>query len=353
MYLHMEDAMDFNIDVNYVIDTAVELISIPSPVGYTYDAITRVGQELCALGITNYKITKKGAIIGFIEGENNNYKKMISAHVDTLGAMVKKIKFNGRLQLVNLGGVNWGSVEGENVTIHTLNGDDIEGTIIPVKSSVHIYGDEARDMARNASTMEVRLDEDVKTKENTENLGIRVGDFVSFDPRTVITESGYIKSRFIDDKMCVAQLLGYIKYLKDNNMKPKNGLYIYISNYEEIGHGISIVPDDLDEFIALDIGLVGEDALGDEKKVSIAAKDNKTPYDITVRMGLVEAAEMNDVKYTIDVYNRYGSDSSATLLQAFDFKSACIGPSVESSHHYERTHIDGVIETIKLLIAYL
>lgn len=348
-----KDAMEFNIDVNYVLDMAVELINIPSPVGYTYDAITRIGEELCDLGVRDYKITKKGAILAYIEGYDNSYKKMISAHVDTLGAMVKKIKDNGRLELVNLGGVNWGGVEGENVIIHTLNGDDLEGTIVPDKSSVHIYGDEAREMPRNAKTMEVRIDEDIKTREDAESFGIRVGDFVSFDPRTIITESGYIKSRFIDDKVGIAEILGYIKYIKDNDLKPKNGLYIYISNYEEIGHGVSVIPEDIDEFIALDIGLVGEDALGDERKVSIAAKDNKTPYDVGVRMGLVEAAEINDIKYTVDVYNRYGSDASAAILQAFDFKAGCIGTSVESSHHYERTHIDGVIETVKLLIAYL
>lgn len=344
--------MDINLDIEYVLDMTLELLNIPSPVGYTDDAMERIGVELDELGVP-YSLTRKGAILAYIEGEDNNYKKMISAHVDTIGAMVKKIKSNGRLELVNLGGVNWGGVEGENILVHTLDEDAIEGTIVPVKSSVHIYGDEAREMPRNASTMEVRLDEEVYNKEDAEQLGIRVGDFVSFDPRTVITESGYIKSRFIDDKLCIAQILGYVKYLNDNKLKPKNGLYIYISNYEEIGHGISVIPDDMDEFIALDIGLVGEDALGDEKKVSIAAKDNKTPYDLGVRLGLMEAAELNHIGYTVDVYNRYGSDASAAILQGFDFKCGCIGPSVESSHHYERTHIEGVIETIKLLVAYL
>ena len=344
--------MDINLDIEYVLDMAVDLLNIPSPVGYTDEAMERIGTELDQLDVP-YSLTRKGAILAYIEGEDNNYKKMISAHVDTIGAMVKKIKPNGRLELVNLGGVNWGGVEGENCLVHTLDGDAIEGTIVPIKSSVHIYGDEAREMPRNASTMEVRLDEEIYTKEDAEQLGVRVGDFVSFDPRTVITESGYIKSRFIDDKICIAQVLGYIKYLNDNNLKPKNGLYIYISNYEEIGHGVSVIPDDMDEFIALDIGLVGAEALGDEKKVSIAAKDNKTPYDLSVRLGLMEAAELNNIKYTVDVYNRYGSDASAAILQGFDFKCGCIGPSVESSHHYERTHIEGIIETIKLLIAYL
>ena len=208
-------------------------------------------------------------------------------------------------------------------------------------------------MPRTAETMEVRLDYDVKTAEDTAKLGIRVGDFVSYETRTRITDTGYIKSRYLDDKLCVAQILGYIKVLKDYGLKPRTGLYIYFSNYEEIGHGVSVIPEDLDEFIALDIGLVGEDALGDEKKVSIAAKDFKTPYDLHVRRGLMEAAEEAGVQYTVDVYNRYGSDASAAVLQGFDFKCGCIGPSVDASHHYERTHVDGVMETVKLMLAYL
>ena len=233
------------------------------------------------------------------------------------------------------------------------DGREYEGTLLPTKCSVHIYGDVAREMPRTAETMEVRLDEDVHTAEDTEKLGIRVGDFVSYETRTRITENGYIKSRYLDDKLCVAQILGYIKFLNDYNLKPKSDLYIYFSNYEEIGHGVSVIPEDLDEFIALDIGLVGADALGDERKVSIAAKDNKTPYDIEVRKGLMRAAEEMDINYTVDVYNRYGSDASAAVLQGFDFKCGCIGPSVDASHHYERTHIDGVIETVRLMIAYL
>lgn len=341
-----------NIDLDYILDTTVDLLSIPSPVGFTDDVMNRTAEELEKLGVP-YRFTKKRAIIGFIEGEDNSYKKMISAHLDTLGAVVKKIKPNGRLELINVGGCPWAGVEGENLTVHTLDGREYEGTLLPTKCSVHIYGDVAREMPRTAETMEVRLDYDVKTAEETAALGIRVGDFVSYETRTRITNTGYIKSRYLDDKLCVAQILGYIKFLKDFGLKPKTDLYIYFSNYEEIGHGVSVIPEDLDEFIALDIGLVGADALGDERKVSIAAKDNKTPYDLEVRKGLMLAAEEAGVQYTVDVYNRYGSDASAAVLQGFDFKCGCIGPSVDASHHYERTHIDGVVETVKLMIAYL
>lgn len=342
------------IDLKYILSKTTELLNIPSPVGYTDKAIEWVKKELEILDIKNCNITKKGALIAYIKGEDSNYKKMISAHVDTLGAVVKKIKQNGRLEVTNVGGFAWGSVEGENVTIHTISGKTYSGTQLPIKASVHVYGDVAREMPRTEETMEIRLDEDVKTAEDVLNLGILQGDFVSYDPRTRILENGYIKSRYLDDKLCVVQILSYIKYLKDNKLKPKTDLYVYFSNYEEIGHGVSVFPEDLDEFIAIDIGLVaGDDAHGNEKKVNIIAKDSRSPYDFKLRKKLQESADKNNIKYTVGVHNRYGSDATTAILQGFDFKYACIGPNVDATHHYERCHSEGIIETVKLLIAYL
>ena len=343
-----------NIDLKYTLKKTVELLAIPSPVGYTHMAIEWVRKELESLGIKKYNITKKGALIAYVKGKDSNYKKMISAHVDTLGAVVKKVKKNGRLEITNVGGFAWGSVEGEHVTIHTLSEKTYTGTILPIKASVHVYGDVAREMPRTEETMEIRIDEDVKTDQDVFKLGILQGDFVSLDPRTRVLENGYIKSRYLDDKLCVAQILTYLKYLKDNKLKPRTDLYIYFSNFEEIGHGVSVFPEDLDEFIAVDIGLVaGEDAHGDEKKVNIIAKDSRSPYDYTLRKKLQEAADKNKIQYTVGVHNRYGSDATTAILQGFDFKYACIGPNVDATHHYERCHNDGIVETIKLLIAYL
>ena len=343
-----------NIDLKYTLKKTVELLAIPSPVGYTHMAIEWVRKELESLGVKKYNITKKGALIAYIKGKDSNYKKMISAHVDTLGAVVKKVKKNGRLEITNVGGFAWGSVEGEHVTIHTLSEKTYTGTILPIKASVHVYGDVAREMPRTEETMEIRIDEDVKTDQDVFKLGILQGDFVSLDPRTRVLENGYIKSRYLDDKLCVAQILAYLKYLKDNKLKPRTDLYIYFSNFEEIGHGVSVFPEDLDEFIAVDIGLVaGKDAHGDEKKVNIIAKDSRSPYDYTWRKKLQEAADKNKIQYTVGVHNRYGSDATTAILQGFDFKYACIGPNVDATHHYERCHNDGIVETIKLLIAYL
>ncbi|MBF1197144.1 MAG: M42 family metallopeptidase, partial [Fusobacterium periodonticum] len=328
-----------NIDLKYTLKKTVELLAIPSPVGYTHMAIEWVRKELESLGVKKYNITKKGALIAYVKGKDSNYKKMISAHVDTLGAVVKKVKKNGRLEITNVGGFAWGSVEGEHVTIHTLSEKTYTGTILPIKASVHVYGDVAREMPRTEETMEIRIDEDVKTDQDVFKLGILQGDFVSLDPRTRVLENGYIKSRYLDDKLCVAQILAYLKYLKDNKLKPRTDLYIYFSNFEEIGHGVSVFPEDLDEFIAVDIGLVaGEDAHGDEKKVNIIAKDSRSPYDYTLRKKLQEAADKNKIQYTVGVHNRYGSDATTAILQGFDFKYACIGPNVDATHHYERCH---------------
>ncbi|MGL4654010.1 M42 family metallopeptidase [Cetobacterium sp.] len=340
------------LDLHYTLEFTKEILNIPSPAGYTEKAMDRIAKELDSLGF-GYKYSRKGCLIVKLEGEDTSYTRLLSAHVDTLGAIVKKVKANGRLELLNIGGYAWGSVEGENVTIHTLDGKEYEGTLLPVKASVHVYGDIPREMPRTAETMEVRLDYEVYNESDTRALGICQGDFVSYETNTRVTESGYIKSRYLDDKLCVAQVLTYLKYLKDNKKKPKNNLYLYFSNFEEVGHGVSEIPKDVDEFVALDIGLVAEDAHGDEKKVSIAARDNKTVYDFEIRKKIQAAADKHKIAYTVGVYNRYGSDATASILQGADLRYACIGPNVDATHHYERTHIEGVVETIKLLIAYL
>lgn len=340
------------VDMNYILDFVETLLKIPSPVGYTHFGIARIAEELEKFSIP-YEYTKKGAIIAKLEGENRDYKKMISAHIDTLGAVVRKIKQNGRLEITNTGGYAWGSVEGENVLIHTLSGKIYEGTVLPTKASVHTYGDAAREQARIEENMEVRIDEDVKTAEDVLQLGILQGDYISYETRTRRLENGYIKSRYLDDKLCIAQIFGYIKYLKESHQKPKTDLYIYFSNFEEIGHGVSVFPKELDEFIAIDIGLAAADAHGDEKKVNIIAKDSRSPYDFILRKKLVETAESEKIPYTVSVNYRYGSDATTAILQGFDFKYACIGPSVDASHHYERTHTEGIKATVDLMIAYL
>lgn len=341
-----------NIDWSYIEEFTKEIMKIPTPGGYTHIGIERCRKEFKKFQL-ECETTKKGAIYTFIDGEDNSKATMISAHIDTLGAMVKRIKPNGRLVLNNIGGFSWNSVEGENLTIHTNEKGEFTGTLLPCKASRHTYGEDVTDIVRSQENVEVRIDELTASKEETESLGIAVGDFVTFNTRTEFKSNGYIKSRYIDDKVCVAQLFAYIKYLKDNDIKPKNRVYFYISNYEEIGHGVSFIPEDVVDFIALDVGLVAEDALGDERKVNIVAKDSRTPYDFILRKKIVDICKNNGINYTLDVHNRYASDATVAVTQGFDVNFSCIGPSIDASHHYERTHKDGVIETIKLMIHLL
>lgn len=341
-----------NIDMNYVTKLLVEITNIPSCCGYTGKAIDRLQKEFNALGVETH-LTKKKALIGIMKGENDDNQKLVSAHIDTLGAVVKEIKANGRLKVTNVGGFSWNAFEGENVIISTLDEKEYTGTLLPEKASIHIFSTEVSDTPRNEDTMEIRLDEDVTTKEATEKLGIRVGDFVNFQPRIEVLENGYVKSRFLDDKACVAAMFGAIKYLKDNNIKPKNTTQFYISNYEEINHGVSVITDNVAEFLALDIGTVSYNHTSDEHCVTILAKDTKTPYDLDFRKKLVKIAEEKGIDYKIDVHNRYGSDASAAIVQGFDVNFACIGMGVDATHHYERTHVKGIENNAKLLAEYL
>jgi aminopeptidase len=339
-------------NMQFVMDTMVKYINIPSPSGKTAEIIKKVKNQFESMGIET-KETKKGALIATIKGENDEEQKTISAHVDTLGAMVKGIKSNGRLKIVRTAGGTWTTLEGANVYVETRKGKKYRGTILPVQASTHIYGNEARETLRTDVNMEVRLDERVNSKEDILNLGINVGDYVHIDTLTEITESGFVKSRYLDDKAALAMFFGICKYIKENNIKPKHTTNFFISNYEEVGHGISSVPKNTTEFIAVDIGPVGGEQQSDEFSVSIAAKDKASPYTYELRNKLVEIAEKNNISYKVDVYNSYSSDATQGIRQGCDFKFACIGPGVDATHHYERTHKESILNTMILIFKYM
>lgn len=348
-----------NFDLNYFINTVKDLLNTPSPSGYTRAAMQLVSKYLNELKI-KHDFSNKGAIIACVEGNDNLQAKCISSHLDTLGGMVAKIKSCGRLELRAIGGYAFGAFEGEDCLVHTMENGDFEGTYLPNKASVHIYGDDARFTKREASSMEVRLDEDVRSVEDVLALGINIGDFVSFNPHFKYTSKGYIKSRFLDDKINCAALLTYLKWLNDNNLRPRTKLYLYFTNYEEIGHGISVLPKDITELISLDIGLCtgdsfdeSKDVFGDEKKICIAAADSTTVYDYELRARLVATAKSLDLPFTQSVFPRYGSDASAVVLRGGDVRIACLGPAIDATHHKERTHIDGMHAILRLIGAYL
>lgn len=328
------------------------ILTIPSPTGYTEKIMKYIKNELDSLNLA-YSETVKGAIIITLKGKDNTYQKTFSAHVDTLGAMVKSIKASGALSLVPVGGFMMASIDGENCIIETLAGNTFTGTIHTTKPSVHISGQEAHELKRSPENMEVILDEKVFSKEDVEALGINVGDFICFDTRTTITEKEFVKSRHLDDKASVAILLYAIRYIKENDIQLPYTINFFISNYEEVGHGASAaIPINTKEFISVDMGAPGLDQNSSEYAVCICAKDSSGPYDFELRKKLIESCKNNNIDYKIDIYPYYGSDASAVLRAGWDLKAALIGPGVFSSHAYERTHLDAILNTLDLVVKY-
>ena len=330
---------------------ACELLAIDSPSGYTQKAAMWVKEAFEALGFAA-KITTKGGVLADLGGADKDDALFLQAHTDTLGAMVAEIKANGRLKLTPLGGLRAENAETENVRVHTRTGKIIEGTVQLCNASVHVNG-EYGEAKRTFDTVEAVLDEDVKTAEETRALGTEVGDIVCLEPRTRITSSGYIKSRFLDDKLSVGVLLGLAKYLHDTGKTPARRVYAHVTVYEEVGHGGAFVPADTREMISVDMGCVGDDLGCTERMVSICAKDSGGPYNYDLVTTLSNIARELELDYAIDVYPHYGSDVEATLSAGYDIRHGLIGPGVYASHNYERSHIDGVRNTYELVRAYV
>lgn len=336
----------------YATQKAVELLNIDSPTGFTQKATDWVKSQFESLG---YKATYtvKGGVMIELGGENENDAILLEAHTDTLGGMVAEIKKSGRLRLTNLGGMNANNAEAENVRVYTRDGKVFEGTLQLVNPSIHVNGN-YNDTKRTFDTTEVVLDEDVKSDAETKKLGIEVGDIVCFEPRTRVTKTGYIKSRFLDDKLSVGILLGLAKYLKDENVTLKRKVYVYVTVYEEVGHGgASNTPCGVTEAVSVDMGCVGEGLTCTEKQVSICAKDSHGPYSYQLVSKLIEAAKKSKADYAVDIYPHYGSDVETTLYAGADVKHGLVGAGVYASHGYERSHVDGVYNTILLLNQYI
>ena len=344
--------MPDKIYADYAWEQTAALLAIDSPSGYTDTAAHWVQTAFAALGF-DAAITRKGGVIVDLGGEDANDALLLEAHTDTLGAMVCQIKGNGRLKLTGLGGMNPNNAETENVRVHTRSGTVIEGTCQLCNASVHVNKDYSS-ASRSWDTVEIILDEDVNSADDIRKLGIEVGDIVCFDPRTKRTASGYLKSRFLDDKLSVGILLGFAKYLADSKNVPARKVYAHITVYEEVGHGGSAsVPTGVTEAISVDMGCVGDGLQCTEKQVSICAKDSGGPYSYEVVGKLIDAAKKTGADYAVDVYPFYGSDVEATLRSGVDIRHGLIGAGVYASHGYERSHIDGVYNILKVLCGYL
>ncbi|MGI6251616.1 MAG: M42 family metallopeptidase [Anaerolineaceae bacterium] len=343
------------IDYAYLEDVLVRLLNTPSPTGYAGAAISLLEEELARFPAVRFQRTKKGALLATLPGQKESAGALrgLTAHVDTLGAMVKVIKPDGRIEVSPLGGFAWGSVEGEGCLVHTRNKGTIRGSFMPNKASVHVYGNVVREEKRTPESMAIRLDERVKTADETRALGIEVGDFVSFDPRVEV-HNGFIRSRHLDDKAAVAILLAAVKALHDSGQIPAVETCLLFANYEEVGTGgSSDVPASVEEFVAVDMAAIGEGQNSDEFHASLCVKDAGGPYNHGLSIKLREIAEKHNIPYKVDIYVSYGSDAGAYARAGGSAAIALIGPGVESSHHYERTHKDALLASTQWVIAYL
>ena len=328
----------------------VRLCGIPSPSGYTSEVTAHLVDTFRQMGYSPIR-SRKGSVLVDLGGEGDPLA--LAAHVDTLGGMVRAIKSNGRLRMTRIGGFSENTVEGENCTVFTRNGKKYSGTMQLNQPSAHVSED-VKGAKRDDTTMEVVLDEKVSNAEEAAALGIRAGDFIAFDPRTVVTESGYLKSRHLDDKASAGILMALAQWIKEKELTPARKTWLLFTTYEEVGHGgASGLPEDLVEMISVDMGAVGDDLETDEHTVSICAKDSRGPYDYDVTTRLIRLAEAKKLQFAVDIYPSYGSDVEAALSAGYDITHGLIGPGVYASHGYERTHREGVENTLKLLAAYI
>ena len=339
-----------NAYIDYVVTQVNDLCLIPSPSGFTKMAAEHLEKRFKEINF-QVKYTRKKAVIVELGGEGNPL--VLAAHIDTLGAMVRAVKSNGRLRLTKIGGYPENNIEAENCIIHTRNGKTYSGTIQMTEPAAHVNAELSK-QKRDDTTVEVVIDEIVKSAEDVKKLDISAGDFVSFDPRTVVTDSGYVKSRHLDDKASAGILMGLAKMVADGTIKLNRKVYLLFTNYEEVGHGGSSgLPADVEEMISVDMGAVGDDLETDETKVSICAKDSGGPYDYDVTNALIDIAKKEKLQYAVDIYPYYGSDVEASLRAGYDIRHGLIGPGVAASHGYERTHKQGLENTLKLLKFYV
>lgn len=331
-----------------------ELVNIDSPSGFTDRAVRFVENHLISCGLAVER-THKGAL-RCIVGDKPEIG--FAAHLDTLGAMVSHIKEDGTLGIAKVGAPLLPSFEGEYCRIYTLTGETFSGTLLLNNPSAHV-NKEADSVKRSIESMHIRIDEEVRSRREVTQLGIRIGDVIAFDPRFQAFANGFIKSRFLDNKAGCIVLLELARRLSASQGKTKRrgklpSVELFFSTYEEVGHGGAPgFSDSVTEAIIIDMGVVGKERSGLETHCSICALDSSGPYDYEMRRKLVELAEQGRIPFNLDVYPYYSSDGSAAWRAGNDVRVALIGPGVAASHGVERTHSQGIEATIELCLTYL
>jgi len=341
------------IDKDYLLDFLTKLLNTPSPTGLAHRAIALAEGTLAAFPFLKLSRTRKGALLATWPGRQSDAPRALTAHIDTLGAMVKEIKSNGRLKMAPIGGFAWNTVEGEGCTVFPSHKEPIRGSILLTEASGHVYGKEVNETKRDNENMEVRLDVITSSPEETRLLGIAVGDFIAFDPRVEVNHN-FVRSRHLDDKACVACIVTAVKALAEAGLQPTQTTYLFISNYEEVGHGAaSGIPPEAVELVTVDMAAVGEGQTSDEFHPSICVKDSGGPYHHELSQRLRQLADEQHISHKVDIYPYYGSDGEAYWRAGGDVAVALIGPGVDASHNYERTHLEALVGTTQWLVAYL
>jgi putative aminopeptidase FrvX len=341
------------IDTPFLTKFLVDLLNTPSPTGLTEPAVAFTEQTLKSFPQLVLTRTRKGALVARWEGKKSDAPRALTAHLDTLGAMVKEIKPGGRLKLTRIGGLALNGVETEGCWVLTNKGGKVRGSYLFEKASSHVHGALVNETRRSEDNMEVRLDARTRSADETRALGIQVGDYISFDPRVELT-NGFVRSRFLDDKAGVATIVASIKALHDAGLQPAQSVYFHFSNFEEVGHGAAAgIPHYVHELLAVDMAAVGEGQTSNEFSATLCVKDSSSTYHHGLSQKLRGLADKHGIPYQADIYPYYGSDGEAFWRAGGDAAMALIGPGVDASHNYERTHTDALLATANWISAYL
>ena len=341
------------IETEYLIDFLTRLLNVPSPTGLAEPAIAFVEKGFAAFPALKLGRTRKGALVAAWQGDSDEAPRALTAHVDTLGAMVKEIKPGGRLKISKIGGLMLNAVETEGCWVLTSAGGRVRGSLLIDTASGHVHGAKSAETKRDEDHMEIRLDARTASAKETRALGIEVGDFVAFDPRVEVAE-GFVRSRFLDDKACVAAIAAAVKAMTAAGLRPAQTAHLHISNYEEVGHGASSgIPPEVHELVAVDMAAVGEGQESDEFHATLCLKDSGGPYHHGLSEKLRKLAQQHKIPYKTDIYPFYGSDGEAFWRAGGDVAVALIGPGVDASHNYERTHTEALVATAQWIMAYL
>ncbi len=335
----------------YFMEQFRALLAIDSTTGQFREIQNYVTAQSEALGFPVHT-THKGGILVDLGGEGDDIA--VTAHLDDIGLMVRRINADGTLNVCPVGGLYPFYCVMENVRIHTRSGRVYTGTVCRTPNSVHVTEEELRsepgDFRKNVCVV---VDEDTHSAQQTRALGIETGDLIAMEPRMTLS-NGYIKSHFVDDKACAAVLLSVMKHVREGSLTPRRHVWFYFSTYEEIGHGTTWLPQGVKDILAVDIAPTGPDQNSDERKVSLFAKDSRFPYHLELLRELQDAADRAHVGYVTDVFTpHYGSDGDTSIVAGYDVRHGAIGPGTANSHGYERTHMEGLDNTYRLLLAYL